>query len=85
MRAQEAPPLPDYVIEQFGEPPLAPEGPLSEALQSAVQVAFIDSMVNSIWGQDQALALNKISESKDPRLVWIISDLMRFVSGRVLN
>jgi hypothetical protein len=85
LQAQEAALLPDYVIEQFGKPPEVPEGPLSEELQSAVQVAFIDSMVQSTWGIDQTLALDEISESKDPRIVWIISDLMRFVSGRELQ
>ncbi len=37
LQAQEAVPLPDYVIEQYGKPPPIPEGPLSEELQSAVQ------------------------------------------------
>ncbi|NRB20219.1 MAG: DUF3179 domain-containing protein [Rhodobacteraceae bacterium] len=83
LRAEE--PLPDYVIEQYGKPPSVPEGLLSDALQSAVQVAFVDSMVQSSWGRDQTLALTKISESKDPRIAWIISDLMRFTSGRKMN
>jgi hypothetical protein len=85
LRAQEAAPLPDYVIEEFGKPPPVPEGPLSEALRSAVQVAFIDSMVQSTWERDQTIALKEISESKDPRIVWIVSDLMRFVSASELN
>lgn len=85
LRAQEASSLPDYVIEQFGEPPAVPEGPLSEALQSAVEVAFVESMAQSAWGRDQTIALEEVSESKDPRLVWIISDLMRFISQRQLN
>lgn len=85
LQAQEATPLPDYIIEQFGEPPIVPKGPLPEALQSAVQIAFVDSMVKSGWGSDQQLALDVIAQSNDPRLVWIISDLMRFVSDRALN
>ncbi len=85
LRAQEATPLPDYVIEQFGQPPAIPEGPLPDPLQSAVQVAFIESMERSTWGSDQATALNEISESKDPRLAWIISDLMRIAPDRQLN
>jgi len=85
LQAQEAAPLPDYVVEQFGEPPAVPEGPLSEALQAAVQVAFVDSMVQSAWGSEQMAALDVIAESKDPRLVWIISDLMRFITSRELN
>jgi len=85
LRAQEAATLPDYVIERFGEPPAVPEGALSEELQSAVQVAFIESMAQSTWGRDQTIALEEIAESNDPRLVWIIGDLMRFASERQLN
>lgn len=85
LRAQEATPLPDYVVELFGEPPAVPEGPLSDEMQSAVQSAFVDSMMQSTWGNDQALALAVISKSKDPRIVWMISDLMRFISRRDVN
>ena len=85
LQAQEVAPLPNYVVAQFGEPPAVPEGPLSEELQSAVQIAFVDSMDHAAWRSEQMLALDVISESKDPRLVWIISDLMRFVSSHELN
>ena len=85
LRAEESAPLPDYVIEEFGEPPAVPEGPLSEALKAAVKIAFIDSMAQSAWGRDQTIALDEIAESKDPRIAWIITDLMRFVSGQELN
>ncbi len=83
--AQEADPLPAYVIEQFGEPPLVPRGALSNALQAAVRQAFIDSMERSTWGQEQTTALDDIAQSGDPRLVWIISDMMRFSPSRELN
>ncbi len=85
LQAQEAAPLPDYVIEQFGKPPAVPQGPLSEKLQSAVQMAFIDSVKQSAWKSEQATALDEIAASKDPRLAWIISDLMRFISERHLS
>ncbi len=85
LRAQDASPLPDYVIEQFGQPPAVPEGPLSDALQSAVEVAFVESMAQSAWGRDQTIALGEVSQSNDPRLVWIVADLMRFISQRQLN
>jgi len=84
-RAEEPATLPDYVIKQFGEPPAVPKGPLSEKLQSAVQVAFIDSMENSTWGRDQTIALDEIAESKDPRIAWIIGDFMRFITERGLH
>ncbi len=84
-RAQEPAPLPDHVMERFGAPPAVPEGPLSQAVQSAVQVAFIESMVQNAWGPDQTAALEEIADSKDPRTAWIISDLLRFVSARDLS
>ena len=73
--------LPDYVIAQFGEPPPVPVGPLSDELKAAVQTAFIDSVTQATWGAQQVDALALIVASEDPRLVWIISDLMRFVTG----
>ena len=85
VQAQDAAPLPDYVVETFGERPSIPEGPLSEELQAAVRVAFVDSIAQSAWGADQTNALNDIAASKDPRIAWIISDLMRFVSSAQLN
>jgi hypothetical protein len=83
--AKEAATVPDYVIKEFGKPPAIPNGSLSKDVQSAVQVAFIDGIKQSTWGRDQGIALNKIVQSKDPRLVWIISDLMRFTAGQQLN
>jgi len=82
-RARDA--LPDYVIEEFGQPPTVPDGPLSDAVQEAVQVAFVDSAEQAIWGPDQAAALADIAASKDPRLAWIVADLMRFITQRDLH
>ncbi len=84
-RAAEAAALPDHVIEQFGQPPAVPDGPLSEALRSAIQTAFVDAVAQSSWGQVQNAALDEIAASKDPRIVWIIADLMRFVSSPQLS
>ncbi|MEP4150864.1 MAG: DUF3179 domain-containing (seleno)protein, partial [Lentilitoribacter sp.] len=85
VQAQEPKALPRYVIEKFGEPPAIPEGEFSDELKAAVKVAFIDAMAQSSWGPDQSVALIEISQSKDPRLVWVLSDLMRFSSGQRLN
>jgi len=69
---------PDYVIEAFGHPPDIPQGPLSDELESAVQIVFVDSLERSAWGPEQSQALETIAQSGDPRLAWIISDMMRF-------
>lgn len=80
LKAQEKAKLPDYVIERFGAPPAVPVGPLPETLRAAVELAFVEGTRGQVWGKAHALALNDVAESKDPRLVWVISDLMRFVS-----
>ena len=85
MRAHAASPLPDYVIREFGAPPPIPTGPLTPTSQAAVKAAFIDSMQQSTWGRDQDIALSEIAASKDPRLAWPVSDLMRFAPDRTLN
>jgi hypothetical protein len=82
VRAEQPKALPGYVIEQFGTPPAIPEGPLSDELKAAIQAAFVDSVTASVWGEEQIAALDLVAQSKDPRLAWIISDLMRFISER---
>ncbi|WP_299041319.1 DUF3179 domain-containing (seleno)protein [uncultured Tateyamaria sp.] len=77
-QAKEAAPLPAYVTDAFGHPPAVPDGPLPETLRFAVRVVFEDSLTQSAWGRDQQLALTEIAESGDPRLAWVISDMMRF-------
>ena len=78
LQAQEREPLPDYVIEEFGQPPAIPEGPLSEELRRAVDVVFVETMENGAWTEAQREALDVIVASGDPRLAWPISDMMRF-------
>jgi hypothetical protein len=85
LRAQDTVGLPDHVVGQFGAAPSVPDGPISEALQAAMQVAFVDSVAQSTWGKDQSIALAEIARSGDPRIAWIISDLMRFAAGRQLT
>lgn len=85
MQAQERVSLPEFVIAEYGTPPTIPGGPLSPDLQAAVKIAFVDSMAQARWGADQNVALAEIAASSDPRLVWIISDLMRFITGEQLR
>ena len=70
--------LPHYVIEKFGHPPAIPNGPVDAEVKAALQVAFIDSVAQQSWGEDQTNALRVVAASQDPRVAWIIADLMRF-------
>lgn len=83
-RAEEPVGLPDYVIAAFGTPPVVEDVPLTDALRAAIQTAFVDSIASSSWGPEQQAALQVVTASGDPRLAWIISDLMRFVTGGTL-
>lgn len=83
--AQTNAPLPDHVISEFGEPPTIPDDPHTETLRSAMQTAFVDSMTNGSWTEAQASALAEIVTYDDPRVAWLISDLMRFVSSPDLS
>ena len=80
--AQTGKQIPDYAIEQFGHPPTIPDGPLSDTLHRAVRTAIVESVTESIWGSEQILALEELAASKDPRVAWIISDMMRFTWER---
>ncbi|MEM7377946.1 MAG: hypothetical protein AAF460_10615, partial [Pseudomonadota bacterium] len=78
-------PLPAYVIEQFGPPPSAPGTLDDDALVQHLRTAFIDSVVDSTWREPQEAALDALVASGDPRAVWPMSDLMRFVGNSGLN
>jgi hypothetical protein len=72
--------LPVFIIEHYGTPPAIPEGPFDEDLLIAVNTAFGEDLRSVGWGLGQTAAIMKITESGDPRLAWLISDLMR-ISG----
>lgn len=73
--------LPEYVLEAYGNPPETPDSPLSPAFQFAARVAFVDSTALKTWGAPQEQALQALSRSNDPRLAWIISDMLRFTTS----
>jgi len=70
--------LPQHVIDEFGTPPETPTGNLSDELNTIVEVVFSDSMKESGWTQAQTDGLDLIGISGDPRLAWLVADLMRF-------
>ncbi|MEM8571409.1 MAG: DUF3179 domain-containing (seleno)protein [Pseudomonadota bacterium] len=76
---------PSYALEQFGEPPAVPAGALSTEVQEAVETALIRTAEQGQWEPEQSEALETVARSGDPRLAWIIADLMRFASSSRLN
>jgi len=77
--------LPEHVIKRFGTPPAVPTGELADSVVAALDVAFGDSFKSGRWGAEQHAALETITASKDARLAWLISDLMRIAASTELN
>ncbi len=71
----------NYHGQTFGEPPVVPTGELSAEMSQAVDVVFVQAITQGGWGPVQSEALRLVAASDDPRLTWLIADLMRFVSG----
>ncbi len=78
-------PLPQYVIDIFGNPPKTPTGPLSDEIVNALETAFGENLETLTWGEEQTDAVQTIAESGDPRLAWLISDMMRISTSQPLT
>ncbi|MEO9865472.1 MAG: DUF3179 domain-containing (seleno)protein [Yoonia sp.] len=76
--AQTTTPLPDYVIAAFGEPPAIPEGPLAADTIAAVDDVLAIAVNQSDWNPTDTDALDIIAQTRDPRLVWLLTDMQRF-------
>ena len=83
--AAERPVLSDRVIARFGTPPPVSDGPLSENVKKAVDGVFVDALESGSWGPEQEEDLQVIAQSNDPRLAWLISDLMRVAGSTGLR
>jgi len=62
-----------------------PSGPLNEEVQTAISNAFGENLGSGRWGAKQQDALEVIANSGDPRVAWLISDLLRITSGYGLS
>lgn len=70
--------LPDYVIEAFGQPPVVPDGPLAPDLIAALERAMEINADQAGWDLIDTEAFAVIGASGDPRVAWLITDMMRF-------
>lgn len=76
--AQEPAPLPDYVIEAFGTPPDIPQGPLPQDVAAAIDQVLIFSVSQAFWREGETEAFETLAASDDPRVAWVLADMMRF-------
>jgi len=73
--------LSDAVIERFGSPPSIPSGPLSDEMVAALDATFGENLHDGRWRTEQNQGLELIANSNDPRLAWIVADMMRIAEG----
>ncbi|MFT5284338.1 MAG: hypothetical protein ACI8TQ_000494 [Planctomycetota bacterium] len=67
--------------DKFGEAPACPTGPLADSLRQSIELAFGEGLELDLLAESQAVALEQIANSDDPRLAWIVSDLMRLTTS----
>lgn len=79
------PTLSKHVIAKFGTPPAIPSGALDTKVAEAVDLLFNTGLGSESWDSDQIEALITVGESSDPRLAWLLSDLMRFSSQQEIG
>jgi len=77
--------LPQYITDQFGTPPAIPTGALQDEVRDAVDSVFGDALLEGQWGDGQLEALDTLEQSADPRLTWLLSDLMRIAGSAGLR
>jgi len=76
--AQDTPALPDYVTAEFGTPPVIPEGAIADDLQRAINRLVRISMDQNSWDPTDTVDLEVIVAAKDPRVAWVMTDMLRF-------
>ncbi|NNF53810.1 MAG: DUF3179 domain-containing protein [Acidimicrobiales bacterium] len=79
--ASTIPPLPPGQVQDFGEPPELRAGPLAPEVVSAIAQVFGPSLEDGFFDVDDRSAFDTMGASGDVRVAWLLSDLLRFVSG----
>ena len=71
--------------DSFPPAPKVPDGPLSAELAEAVKTLFGDSVGTGTWGEEHIIALQTVTSSNDPRVVWLLADMLRISSEERLR
>ncbi|MEL7106130.1 MAG: DUF3179 domain-containing (seleno)protein [Pseudomonadota bacterium] len=62
----------------FATPPPVPDGPLSAPLSEALGRAVAASLSQADWDARDTAMFDALATSGDPRLAWVLVDMMRF-------
>ena len=78
----ELPSLPSGEALDFGPAPAVPSGELAPELIDSLDILFGDQLADGLFLDDELSALQTLQSSGDPRLAWLIADMMRFINAR---
>ena len=75
--------IPRGEVVDFGPAPVSPEGPYSPEVAAAVDQLF-GTQIDAIFVEEDWAALETLGASEDPRVLWLLSDLLRLAQDPTL-
>lgn len=75
--------LPTPAPVDYGDPPSIPTGDLDPEIVEALDIVFDEDLASRDFISEEFAALRLIAESEDPRLGWLLSDLLRISQGEL--
>ena len=76
--------LPVGQVQDFGPAPEVPTGELSQDVVDNFNLVFGDNLGEALFETEQEQALADLGNSGDPRVAWLMSDLLRLVQNEEL-
>ena len=77
--------LPTGAVQDFGPAPEVPTGELSQDIIDNLNAVFGDNIAEFRFEAEQEQALIELGESGDPRVAWLMSDLLRIAQSQELR
>lgn len=74
-----------YTVDRFGPSPEVPEGPLDDATANAVETLMGERLANRIYDEESDAAIDALGASGDPRVAWLLSDMLRIAREESLS
>jgi hypothetical protein len=78
---REPPTVSTAEVPGFGPAPDVPSGELAPELVASLDILFGDGLSDGLFLDDELTALQTLQSSGDPRVVWPISDILRFIGA----
>lgn len=74
-----------YTADRFGPAPPVPDGPLDADTAAAVETLMGERLRNRIYDEESDAAIDQLGASGDPRVAWLLSDMLRIAQDTNLR